>query len=101
MNIDELIRSAVRAELAAFEERMERRIQGEGRAQDLTTVPKAAKACGLHATTVREKYLPRIKKYGNGRTLRISIADLRAAMADDTGIDPDAVAERIHRSRRE
>lgn len=102
MNIEELIRTAVRAELQAFEGRVER-LLGEGRAQDLTTVTRAAKLCGIDADTVRRHYLPRIKKYGTGRKLRISPEDLRRAMAEERseGVDVDALAERITKRGRQ
>lgn len=100
MNLEDVIADAVERRIGARLDRLERLLQGEGGSQDLTTVPKAAKACGIHAVTVRKLYLPRLTKYRAGRTVRISVAELRRAMEEDAAGDAEAVAERIYRRGR-
>lgn len=93
----EEIRAAVREELRAFREELLRSVQVAGGTEDLTTITLAAKACGISADTVHKHYLPRIRKYGRGKRIRISVAELRKAMAEEREgeIDVEAMAERI------
>lgn len=98
--LQEEIRTAVREELRAFREELLREVRG-GSSEDLTTVPRAAKACGLHPVTVRRQYLAKLRTYGKGRMLRISVAELRRAMAEDSAVDVDARAAEIRKGRRQ
>ncbi|MDQ3223665.1 MAG: hypothetical protein M3Q75_09390 [Gemmatimonadota bacterium] len=97
----EEIRAAVREEVRPLIEELKQLLRGGAGADDLATVTKAAKACGLHPDTVRKNYLPKLKKYGAGRTLRISVAELRQVMAEDrvSEVDVDALAEAITKGK--
>ena len=70
---------------------------------DLQSVPKAARAVGLHPSTVREQYLARLTKYGSGRKVRISVAELRQLMrveASGEEVDLDARADALEKKGR-
>jgi hypothetical protein len=101
VSTDDAIRGIVRAELRSLEERLERFL-GDGRADDLLSIPKAAKVVDLSADTVRRRYLPRLKRYGAGRLLKVSVAELRRLMAEDAGYcaDVDDVVKRLEQKRR-
>lgn len=104
MSTDEAIRGILRSELRQLEERLERKI-GEGvfAGPDLLSVPKAAQAVGLHPSTVRAQYLGRLTKYGSGRKVRVSVAELRQLMrveASGEEVDLDAKADALEKKGR-
>jgi hypothetical protein len=98
--IEESIRAAVRDEMRGVSEKLERLLGGAG--EDLLSIPKAARACGLHPSTVRAQFLGRLTKYRAGRTLRISVSELRQLMrvAASGEESADAIADRIERKAR-
>jgi hypothetical protein len=101
VSIEDSIRTAVREEIRGVEERLCRLLSG-ATGDDLLSIPKAARACGLHPSTVRAQFLGRLTKYRAGRTLRISVSELRQLMrvAASGEESADAIADRIERKVR-
>jgi hypothetical protein len=91
MSIEDAIAAAVEARLSKRLERIEKAL-ALGGGDDLCSVPKAAKAVGLHPSTVRAQYLKRLTVYGHGKLVRISVSELRAVLRNEAGGDADLEA---------